>query len=224
VSQPIKATSSAANEPLPGAQIEPEAPRRLLAAAIEAFGERGYHATTTREIAERAGMSPAGMYVHFQSKEDVLFQVTKLGHASALEAIEDALAGDAPPEMKVRRFVEAFTSWHARNNRAARVQQYELRALSRERYDEIRHVRGLFERLLKQQLREGIASRVFAITAVDTAALAILSLGIDVARWYRPGVDPAPEELGRGYAELVLGMLGYRGEATSPEPAGLERT
>jgi AcrR family transcriptional regulator len=209
------ATSSEAGEPLPDSPIEPAAgQRRLLAAAIDAFGERGYHATTTREIAERAGMSPAGMYVHFPSKEDVLFQVMKLGHASALEAVEQALAGEGSPETKVRRFVEAFTSWHARNNRSARVQQYELRALSRERYDEIRQVRARFEGLLKQQLREGVASGVFVITTLDTAALAILSLGIDVARWYRPGIDPAPEELGRGYAELVLNMLGHRERGT----------
>jgi AcrR family transcriptional regulator len=217
VSQRAKARSSTASEPLAGSPTEPEAQRRLLAAAIEAFGERGYHATTTREIAERAGMSPAGMYVYFQSKEDVLFQVTKLGHASALEAVEEALAGDAPPETKVRRFVEAFTSWHARNHRAARVQQYELRALSRERYDEIRQVRGHFERLLRQELRKGIVSGGFTITTVDPAALAILSLGIDVARWYRPGIDPAPEELGREYAGLVLGMLGRR-EGATPAP------
>jgi len=206
---------STADQQQPASVTEPEASRRLLAAAIEAFGERGYHATTTREIAERAGMSPAGVYVHFQSKEDVLFRVMQLGHASAFAAVEEALAGDALPEIKVRRFVEAFTSWHARNHRAARVQQYELRALSRERYDEIRHVRGRFERLLREQLRDGIASGAFTITTVDPAALAILSLGIDVARWYRPGVDPAPDELGRGYADLVLRMLGNLEGATS---------
>jgi AcrR family transcriptional regulator len=187
--------------------VEPEASRRLLSAAVAAFGERGYHATTTREIAERAGMSPAGMYVHFPSKEDVLFQVMQIGHASALAAVEEALAGDAPPDIKVRRFVEAFTSWHARNHSAARVQQYELRALSRERYDEIRRVRSRFTRLLREQLEQGMARAVFVIPSIEIAALAILSLGIDVARWYRPGIDPDPEELGRGYGELVLRML-----------------
>jgi AcrR family transcriptional regulator len=200
----------------PGAlTVEPDAPQRLLTAAIEAFGERGYHATTTREIAERAGMSPAGMYVHFRSKEDVLFQVMRLGHASALEAVEVALIGTAPPAAKVRRFVEAFTSWHARNHRAARVQQYELRALGHDRYDQIRSVRSRFAVLLQEQLQEGITSGAFAITSVDPAALAILSLGIDVARWYRPGVDPPPEELGREYADLVMNMIGASDDVQS---------
>ena len=100
------------------------------AAAVEAFGQRGYHATTTREIAERAGMSPAGMYIHFQSKQDILYQVSRRGHAAVLKVVEDALAGDAPPEEQVRRFVQAFTAWHAWNHRSARVQQYELHALA----------------------------------------------------------------------------------------------
>src|SRR5713101_6265378 len=100
----MKAPGSSGDESRADSPTEPEAPLRLLAAAIEAFGDRGYHATTTREIAERAGMSPAGLYVHFQSKEDILFRVMQLGHASALEAVEDAVKGDLPPDVKVRQF------------------------------------------------------------------------------------------------------------------------
>lgn len=39
----------------PWAEVTPEAARRLLVAAVDAFAERGYHATTTRDIAGRAG-------------------------------------------------------------------------------------------------------------------------------------------------------------------------
>jgi AcrR family transcriptional regulator len=175
---------------------------------VEAFGDRGYHATTTRQIAERAGMSSAGMYIHFHSKQDVLYQVARRGHASVLAAVEGALAAEAPPETQVRRFVEAFTSWHAWNHQSARIQQYELQSLAREHYDEIRNVRSRFGHMLKQELRRGVQSGTFTIDNLDTTALAILSLGIDVARWYRPGVDPEPEVLGKRYADLVLAMLG----------------
>jgi len=182
----------------------------LLAAAVEAFGKRGYHATTTREIAERAGMSPAGMYIHFQSKQDILYQVSRRGHAAVLEVVEDSLAADAPPEEQVRRFVQAFTAWHAWNHRSARVQQYELHALAREHFDEIRSVRSRFGHMLKQELRRGVQSGTFTIRDLDTTALAILSLGIDVARWYRAGIDPEPDALGQQYADLVLMMLGVQ--------------
>lgn len=185
-------------------------PERLLAAAVEAFGERGYHATTTRQIAERAGMSPAGMYIHFDSKQDILYQVSRRGHAAVLGVVEDALAADAPPEEQVRRFVEAFTAWHAWNHSSARIQQYELHALAREHFAEIRSVRSRFGHMLKQELRRGVQSGTFTINDLDITALAILSLGIDVARWYRPGIDPEPDALGRQYADLVLMMLGVQ--------------
>jgi AcrR family transcriptional regulator len=148
------------------------------------------------------------MYIHFHSKEDVLYHVARRGHASVLAAVEEALAAEAPPETQVRRFVEAFTSWHAWNHQSARIQQYELQSLAREHYDEIRNVRSRFGHMLKQELRRGVQSGTFQIDNLDTTALAILSLGIDVARWYRPGVDPEPEVLGQRYADLVLAMLG----------------
>jgi AcrR family transcriptional regulator len=204
VRQSSKSASKASSD---GVQ-EVGASERLLEAAVEAFGERGYHATTTRQIAERAGMSPAGMYIHFQSKQDVLYQVARRGHASVLAAVEEALAAEAPPEAQVRRFVVAFTSWHAWNHSSARIQQYELHTLAREHYEEIRNVRARFGHMLKQELRRGLQSGTFKIGDLDVTSLAILSLGIDVARWYRPGIDPEPEALGEQYGDLVLAMLG----------------
>ncbi|MGW3416419.1 helix-turn-helix domain-containing protein, partial [Streptomyces sp. NPDC000888] len=53
------------------AEVTPDAARRLLVAAVEAFAERGYHATTTRDIAGRAGMSPAALYIHYKTKEEL---------------------------------------------------------------------------------------------------------------------------------------------------------
>ncbi|MDN5853142.1 MAG: TetR/AcrR family transcriptional regulator, partial [Actinomycetia bacterium] len=64
---------------------------RLIDAAVEAFAERGFHATTTRDIAARAGMSPAALYVHHASKEDVLYEVSRLGHAGALDVVRNAV-------------------------------------------------------------------------------------------------------------------------------------
>ena len=53
---------------------------RLLAAAIEAFAAKGLHGTTTRDIAAGAGMSPAALYVHHRSKEELLFLISRAGH------------------------------------------------------------------------------------------------------------------------------------------------
>ena len=65
---------------------------RLINAAVEAFAEKGFAATTTRDIASRAGMSPAAVYVHHDSKESLLFSVSLNGHRKALEVITSAAA------------------------------------------------------------------------------------------------------------------------------------
>src|SRR4051812_14086446 len=51
------------------AHIEPASSRLLLLSALDAFLARGFHAATTREIAERAGMSPAAVYVHWRGED-----------------------------------------------------------------------------------------------------------------------------------------------------------
>ncbi len=52
-------------------QIEPASARALVAASVECFAELGFHATTTRDISSRAGLSPAAVYYHFPSKADL---------------------------------------------------------------------------------------------------------------------------------------------------------
>jgi len=69
-------------------------PQRLLAGGLECFAERGFYATTTRDIALRAGMSPAAVYVHFASKGELLYRLGRIGHRDALRVVTDALAGE----------------------------------------------------------------------------------------------------------------------------------
>ena len=58
-----KVTTSPGLAPSPAS--DPTTVDRLMRAAAQAFAEKGFHATTTRDIASGAGLSPAGVYVHF---------------------------------------------------------------------------------------------------------------------------------------------------------------
>src|SRR5680860_152711 len=69
-----------------------DARERLLEAAVQAFAERGFHGTTTRDIAAAAGLSPAAVYVFYRSKEELLEQISRTGHERTLELIRDAVA------------------------------------------------------------------------------------------------------------------------------------
>jgi AcrR family transcriptional regulator len=188
-------------------QVRPENARRLVVAAMEAFSERGYHATTTRDIAAAAGMSPAALYVHFPSKSALLFAIARGGHQEALDLVRRAVAGSTDPEVRIRRMVSEFVAWHARKHRIARIVQYELYALPEPEFQVVRELRRRTEDLVREVIADGVAAGRFQVPDVATAARAVLSLGIDVARWYTGRTRPSPDELGRQYADLVLRML-----------------
>ena len=191
------------------AGIASESSRRLLLAALAAFAKHGFQAATTREIGEGAGMSPAAVYVHYKSKSDLLYEISRIGHQSVLDAVQDALR-DAPAdaEQRLRRFVAAFAKWHADHHVVARVIQYELKALPPRQFRRIAELRKRFEELLSAELQAGVEAGVFDIAELEATTLAILSLCIDLARWYHPGDDhKTSDEVGEFYAGLVARMV-----------------
>jgi AcrR family transcriptional regulator len=191
------------------AGIESESSRRILLAALAAFAKSGFQAATTREISEGAGMSPAALYVHYKAKSDLLYEISRVGHQSALDVVEAALR-DAPedPEQRIRLFVAAFAKWHADHHVVARVIQYELKSLPRKQFRKIAEVRKRFEELLAAELDAGAEAGAFDIGELEATTLAILSLCIDLARWYHPGDDhKTSDEVGELYADLVARMI-----------------
>ncbi|MQA10697.1 MAG: TetR family transcriptional regulator [Pseudonocardiaceae bacterium] len=187
--------------------VQPEAARRLMLAGLQSFAERGYHATTTRDVATAAGMSPAALYVYFPSKAALLFEISRTGHQKTLDLVEDSLAHQGSSTDKMRYFVRVFVAWHARKHTIARVVQYELRSLPEAEYDKVRAQRRRIEDSVRQLIGDGVRAGEFDVPDLKTMATAVLSLGVDVARWYSEHTRKTPEELGAEYAELVLRML-----------------
>lgn len=190
------------------ADVEPDNARRLLLAALEAFAQKGYFATTTREISLEAGLSPAAVYVHFPSKNEMLAEICRRGHAEILADLERAVAEPGTPAERIRRFVSAFARFHAERRTLGRVIQYELRGLTPEQFKEVAAIRQGFEDLIQEQLRAGVATSEFAVDDIEATGVAILSLCIDVARWHGAMRDRlTPDELGAFYADLAWKMI-----------------
>lgn len=199
--------------------VEPESSRRLLLAALDAFADRGFEAATTRDIAQRAGMSPAAVYVHYRSKLDLLEEIIRIGHEAVLEETQAAMREHVSPEDRVAAFVQSFSAWHARYATLARVTQYQLGSLPPDRFGGIRALRRAIERLLSTELERGMAEGRFDVDDVQGTVFAILSLGADLARWYAPDRGRDPESLGRLHAALALRMLRSDGARAAAERA-----
>jgi AcrR family transcriptional regulator len=187
--------------------ITPDAARRLVVAAVQAFAERGYHATTTRDIAGRAGMSPAALYIHYKTKEELLYQISKVGHQRSLAMLAEARDAGGGAAERLAGAVRAFVRWHAEHHTTGRVVQYELGALAPEHYTEIVALRRQSEDAIRSIIKEGVTEGVFDVPEVSGTTLAVLSLCIDVARWFNPEGRRTPDEGGALYADLVLRMV-----------------
>ncbi|MEI2777653.1 MAG: TetR/AcrR family transcriptional regulator [Tetrasphaera sp.] len=183
---------------------------RLLEAAADAFSDRGFHGTTTRDIAGRAGLSPAGVYVHFASKEELLFALCERGHTAARDMLVEAVQTASGPTQAVLSIVSNFSRWHAEQFRVGRIVQYEFGHLTHEHQEVVMGLRKEINAVVHDVLTRGVAAGEFDVPDVPSTVLALLSLCVDVARWYQPGIRRRPEEIGATNAALALRLVGGR--------------
>jgi AcrR family transcriptional regulator len=189
----------------------PDSARRLFRAAVEVIGEHGYHGTSTRAVAARAGLSPAAMYMHFPTKEDLLYRISRTGHELTLEIVRSAASVSLDPVERVHAIVTALVRWHTEYCTIARILQYEHTSLQPAHRDEIIALRRRTEDVLRETVDDGVATGRFDAAAVPTGVLAIMSLAIDVARWYPMQRRRKPEQIARAYADLALRILNWNG-------------
>jgi AcrR family transcriptional regulator len=185
-----------------------EVTRSLLTSAVRCFAANGFHATTTRDISAGVGLSPAALYVHFPSKELVLFEIARAGHERALTNIQDPVIEQADGTAeRLRTIVARYTEWHARHHVAARVCQYELGGLTAEHHEEILQLRHQTNEVFRGAVAQGVDDGTFAPVDVKRVVRGMLSLGIDLVRWYRLDGPDSPEQLSEFYADLALRMV-----------------
>lgn len=185
-----------------------KAAARLREAAIDVFAEHGYGGTTTRQIAARLDMSPAAMYPHYKSKEELLFAISYDGHDLALQVVQDADVPDTDATTRLTTIIRRFAEWQAHNHRRARVVQYELTALTPEHYRIITGLRRRTTQVVRDVVDAGLVTGEFTVPDAEGVTLALMSLCVDICRWYPSGRYQDPESIGALYADLALRLVG----------------
>ena len=88
-----------------------EAKRRLiLIAAVKCFVEQGFHQTSIRDIAERAGVSVGNLYNHFAGKESLIAEIASL-EAADVSALSERLEAIANPVEAIDRFIVLYAEY-----------------------------------------------------------------------------------------------------------------
>ncbi|MGW4248549.1 TetR family transcriptional regulator [Nocardia sp. NPDC004722] len=186
----------------------PEGQRRIFLAAIDAFSERGFHATTTRDIAARAGLSPAGLYVHFGSKEEVLYRISLSSMRLTHQVATAAAASPGTAAEHLTAVVRDLTVWHAEHAASVKVVLHHLTDLTAEHRGEVIDIQIAIHRLVRDLVARGVADGVFDVADSHATTLALMSLCVDTSRWYQPDYRRTPDQIGADYAALALRMVG----------------
>lgn len=180
--------------------------------ASDLFRERGYAATSIRDIARALSVQGASLYAHVTSKEDVLWAIVDRA-ATRFEAAADRAELEAEARQPgdpaeaiaalVRTHVEVLTA----DVDEAGVFVHEWRALGPERRAEILRRRDAYEARFRRRIGEGIAVGAFALTDPAIASGAILSAVNGVATWYDPAGRLSADRIADHLVELALRML-----------------
>ena len=89
--------------------------RRIVAAASEAFREKGVDGTGVDEVMRRAGLTHGGFYAHFHSKLELLAEACAEAFDAALDNLE-RIAGQQSPAQRARVLIDSYLSRHHRDN------------------------------------------------------------------------------------------------------------
>jgi AcrR family transcriptional regulator len=93
----------------------------ILAAAERIFVEVGYEGATIRRIADEVGLSSTALYMHFSEKSEILHEICR-GAFERLKAANAAvITADVPPEIRLRRLLDAYVSFGFDNPNAYRL-------------------------------------------------------------------------------------------------------
>lgn len=103
-------------------------------------------------------MSPAALYIHYKTKEELLHRISRIGHDKALEILETAASGPGTAADRLDEAVRSFVRWHAAHHTTARVVQYELDALAEEHRSEIVALRRQSDAAVRRIISDGVAA------------------------------------------------------------------
>ena len=184
--------------------------RRILEAATVLFYEKGYHATTMREVAAEVGIKAGSLYNHYLSKEELLFRIAEGVMQELLAAGREAVAGSSEPRAQLSALVRAHVVYHAKQRFRAKVADDQLNALGPERRAAVVEVRDAYERLWRDVLDAGREAHGWVVPDTPVVTFAITTMCTSVDVWYRENGRLTPSDVADVYEELVLGALERR--------------
>lgn len=182
----------------------------ILAGALDAFHEQGYHGTSVRDIARRVGVTVPSLYYHHENKQGMLVALLEVAMTEVQARARSAAAEGG--DRVVDRFSNVIEGvvLHMTRRRGLAMLDTELRYLEPANREYYATMRKELELLLLSIIDEGVSKGYFEAERTDLVARALLGMCQAVASWYQSDGPMRPEEIAEEYVQIALRSVGAR--------------
>jgi AcrR family transcriptional regulator len=181
---------------------------QIYRAASALFSERGYRATSIRDIARELDLQGGSLYAHISSKEDVLWEIIARVAESFSEAVRPIAEADGPASERLRAMIHAHVGVVINELARAAVFFQDWRQLSEPRRSEVLALRDNYEALFRTTIADGIASGEFQTANPRLATIFVLTALNGIPGWFRADGALTADDIADELANLVLNGLG----------------
>src|SRR5271163_5309449 len=188
----------------------------LLAHATDVFCEKGYEGASMRDLSRASGMSLAGLYYYFESKERLLFLIQKHTFTTIVQRLKSRLEGVSDPEQQIRVFILNHLEYFLANQAAMKVLTHEAEALKNGFASEVAAIKREYYRICVGLLDELKKDRGLQFST-RIAVLSLFGMMNWIYTWHNPRVDADAERLASEMSDIflrgVMASAGARKEA-----------
>src|SRR6266851_503313 len=175
----------------------------ILRHATEVFYEKGYEGASMRDLSRATGMSLAGLYYYFESKERLLYLIQKHSFSTIVARLKDRLRDVNDPEQRVRVLILNHLDYFLANQKAMKVLSHEDDALKNGFGAEIAAIKRGYYRICVDLLEALKAAKGLEFKS-RTAVLSLFGMMNWIYTWHSPRVDGDAEELASQMAAIFL--------------------
>ncbi|HEU0026627.1 MAG TPA: TetR/AcrR family transcriptional regulator [Ktedonobacterales bacterium] len=178
---------------------------RIMREAAILFGRSGYDTSSLNDLAAEVGISKAGLYHYFKTKQDVYDAIIIEALAGLFDHVSGAVERVAEPKDKLMAFMTAHAEFFERNYWAFRCMLVSFSGMSspKPRQDAV-ILRERYERMLRAIIADGVRRGDFRDVDPASVGRAALSMLNWMARWFRPDGPKSAPEVAREYGDLLF--------------------
>jgi AcrR family transcriptional regulator len=182
--------------------------KKIILKASEMFLKHGYDNTPMSQLAKELGLSKAGLYHHYQSKEVLLFDVIDFMNETNFMPYYREAKKISDPEERLLYFLRKFCEMNT-TNASARIAVHEASRLTPQHHDKIKKFWQMAYELLKEAISEMQASGKAKKMNSAYAALAAIGMYSWIYYWFDYSRKDSDEELSETLVEIFMrGIVG----------------